>query len=200
MSEIEIEKKFHPSEEQLVRLLEGAESKGEKISKDTYYDTAEYALTTKDRWLRKRNDNFELKISLNPDGNRTEDQYREVTDMLEIRRELSLSEEGEFESLLIERGIEPFGSWTTYRQKYVKDGFAIDVDDVDFGTFRHSVVEIELIVSDTSMIPEAGARILAFAKKHGLSMERAPGKATVYLQRERPEHLAALRKAQVIIE
>ncbi len=199
MSQIEIEKKFHPSEEQLARLLEGAEHKGEKISKDTYYDTAEYTLTTKDRWLRKRNDDFELKISLNPDGNRTEDQYREVTDMAEIRRELGLPEEGELERLLAERGIVPFGSWTTRRQRYVKEGFAIDVDDVDFGTFRHSVVEIELIVSDTSLITEASARILAFAQRHGLNMERIPGKATVYLQRERPEHLAALRAAQVVI-
>lgn len=200
MSQIEVEKKFHPSEEQLVRLLEGAEHKGERISKDTYYDTAGYALTTKDRWLRKRNDDFELKISLNPDGNRTEDQYREVTDMAEIRRELGLPEEGELEDALVTRGITPFGSWTTRRQTYVKDGFTIDVDDVDFGTFRHSVVEIELMVSDTSLIAEASARILAFAQKHGLNMERVPGKATVYLQRERPEHLAALRRVQIIIE
>jgi len=194
MTEIEIEKKFLPSEDQLKRLLEGATEGGERVNTDTYYDTAMYALGMKDWWLRKRNEGYELKISLNAHGHVMTNRYREVTDEIEIRRELGLSEEEEMDTALAAQGIMPFGTWTTHRHAYTKDGFTIDVDEVDFGTFKHHVVEIELIVSDASLAEEASDRILAFARGYGLSTEPIAGKATTYLKRERPEHYAALEK------
>lgn len=200
MIEIEIERKFHPTPDQLERLLEGAERIRERLLENTFYDSQEYALSLKDWWLRKRNGSFELKISLNPDGNRTEDRYREVMDESEIRRELNLPAEGDMEAVLADRGMEPFVTFTTNRCSYAKDGLTIDVDDVDFGTFQYHVVEIELIIADEAMAGEASERIASFARAHGLESEPVPGKVTVYLERERPEHFAALKNAGLVIE
>lgn len=191
---IEIEKKFLPSSEQLVQMLQGATSKGEIIQRDTYYDTKEYTLSLKDWWLRKRNASFELKISVQNEECGTETRYREVEDELEIRHELGIEESGEMEATLAANGFLPFGSWETRRTAYEKEGFTIDVDAVDYGAFQHDVVEIELLVSDPSMAREAADRILAFAAQYGLSTERVAGKVITYLQRERPEHYQVLRE------
>lgn len=193
--EIEIEKKFLLSDEEIARVVEGAEDLGERLQRDTYFDTANYSLTTKDWWLRKRNDDFELKITMNVDHQQSETRYREISDEAEIRRELNLPETGTMDEVLQKQHILPFGSWTTSRHAYSKDGFTIDVDRVDFGTFQHAVVEIELIVLDESLAQDAADRIHAFAAKFGIQPVRIPGKVTTYLKRECPAHYAALMEA-----
>ncbi|MFA5129981.1 MAG: CYTH domain-containing protein [Patescibacteria group bacterium] len=195
--EIEIEKKFLLTDEEIARLIDGAEDHGEIMQTDTYYDTNEYSLTKKDWWLRKRNDGFELKVSLNVDSRQSETRYREVTDESELRRELDLPDSGLIEDVFIEHGILPFGTWTTKRHTYAKDGFTIDVDYVDYGSFQRSVTEIELVVPDESQAQEAADRIHAFASAHGFSPARIPGKVVSYLQRERPDHYEALITAGV---
>lgn len=52
---IEIEKKFLLTEAQRARLLKDAKKLEDKKVEDSYFDTSDYRLTTKDYWLRLRN-------------------------------------------------------------------------------------------------------------------------------------------------
>jgi len=200
MPEIEIEKKFLLSDEEIARLIDGAEDFGERLQTDTYFDMPGYVLTTKDWWLRKRNDGFELKISMNADNLQSETRYREVSNDAEICREIGLPDNGSLCETLKEHGILPFGTWTTRRHAYAKDGFTIDIDHVDYGSFQRNVVEIELIVPDESLAQQAADRIHAFAAAHNIRPARVAGKVAVYLARERPEHYAALVQARVLVK
>ena len=85
---IEIERKFAVTEEWQRRLTEGAEFVSEKTMTDTYYDTVDFQLTTKDRWLRLRDGKWELKEPLHALGfsKRAADQYRELITEGEIRQ------------------------------------------------------------------------------------------------------------------
>ena len=49
---IEVERKFTVGGDDEKRLLEGADFLLEKTLMDVYYDTPDYALSTKDMWLR----------------------------------------------------------------------------------------------------------------------------------------------------
>ncbi|KKW32126.1 MAG: Thiamine-triphosphatase, partial [Candidatus Uhrbacteria bacterium GW2011_GWA2_53_10] len=164
---IEIERKFAVTEEGKRRLTEGAEFVSEKTMTDTYYDTVDFQLTTKDRWLRLRDGKWELKEPLHALGfsKRAADQYRELITEGEIRTALRLPAGQDIEADLAKTGYEPFATIKTVRRKYKKEGFVIDLDVMDFG---YEIGEIELMVASEQEMDAAVARILEFGKENGL--------------------------------
>lgn len=194
---IEIEKKFILSEEEKGRLLENAEFLGEKAFTDTYYDNGSYELTLKDIWLRRRGDNFELKIPTQQKQEiRIVDRYYELETEPEIATQLGLSVADQTLSDVLEKsGYKEFCTVTTTRKKYRKDDFGIDLDEVDFG---YTIAEIERMVEDESEGEKATREIIAYAKRYNLSDRKARGKVAEFLKRNSPEHFEALVQAGVV--
>lgn len=195
---IEVERKFILKEETINKLTKGAEFISKKTFTDTYYDTANFSLTTKDMWLRQRGDRFELKVPLNQGEsmtNRVLDQYEEYETEEEIRKILNLPEKKTLKEDLEESGYCPIATLTTTRKKYKKGEFIIDFDTIDFG---YSIGEIELMIKDKSEIKEASDKIIAFAEENGLIITAVLGKLVEYIRRNDSEHYQALVNAGVI--
>lgn len=193
---IEVEKKFLIDKSELSGLLEGAEFVSEKKITDVYWDTSDHSLTTKDLWLRLREGRFELKVPTLEGGKRLVDQYEELDSDDQITSKLNL-EAGDLEKILKGAGYNPFASITTLRKKYKKEGFIIDVDEVDFG---YNIVEVELMVSDKSEISDAINKIFSFANSYGLKVGQVRGKIVEYIKRNRQEHYKALIESGIVRE
>ncbi len=194
---IEVEKKFILKSEDIERLIQGAAFISEKTFTDTYYDSADFALTTKDIWLRQRDDRFELKVPLNESNQiRILDQYEEYETESEIRQILKLPESGNFKQDLQNRGYQPFVTLVTTRKKYKKGEFIIDLDVIDFG---YSIGEIELMVRDKFEMQSASDKIIAFAKENELALTAVRGKVVEYLRRNNLKHYQVLVDAGVVL-
>lgn len=196
---IEVEKQFVVDAAARERLIAEAEFVGEVKNHDTYYDTADFSLTTKDTWLRNRNGRFELKVGVNNGAQAQREgkalRYDELETEEAIRQHLGLHPRGSFIEDIQTAGYAPYGSWTVTRTKYKKGDFIIDFDSVDFG---YEVVEIELMVPEDADLAAASARIVAFAQDHKLKIEPVRGKNSTYLLRNNKGHFDALVAAGVI--
>jgi len=194
---IEVEKKFAVRPGVKERLISGAQLVGRTIMTDIYFDTPDYQLTCKDRWLRKRNERWELKLPLNREriGDRTTDQYQELENEAEIARALGMSGDAKLAEALVQGGHAPFCTVVTTREKYKSGDFTLDFDETDFG---FSLLEIELLVQDPRDVMVATQRIVAFAHEHGTTAALDHGKIIEYLYRKSPPHYAALVSAGVI--
>lgn len=198
---LEIEKKFHLSDEQQKRLLDGADFVSEKQVTDTYFDNKNYSLTTKDWWLRNRNGAFELKISLPGHDMRVINEYEEIINENAIREKLEISQNASLDEDLAAAGYVPFVSCTTTRRKFEKEGFTIDLDEVDYDSdFDYNLAEIEKTFEDESRRQTAIESIIDFAKAHKLTDEPVRGKVIEYLLQKRPKHYQALLDAGVVKE
>lgn len=195
---IEVEKKFVANEENIQRLTTNAVFLGEKVFTDIYYDTEDFNLTRQDKWLRSRENKFELKLPTYV-GNRLVDQYEELEDELKIKLELGLS--GDVSLVDLEKhGFLPFCICTTTRKKFKKEKFIIDIDKVDFPNFIYYIGEIELMVSNQSEVKVAVDEILKFASDHHLDLSTTRGKVIAYLQYAKQDHFQALIAAGVVEE
>ncbi len=195
----EIEKKFHLSDDQRKRLLDGAEFISEKQISDTYFDDKNHSLTTKDWWLRNRNGNFELKVALAGHDAKVINQYNEIINEDEIRNKLGIANNASLDEDLVSAGYEPFIQCVTTRSKYQKDGFTIDMDEVDYDSdFEYNLAEIELTFENESQRQQAIDSILDFAKNHRLTDESVHGKIVEYLLQKRPKHYQVLVDAGVV--
>lgn len=197
---IEVEKKFLLSTEDEARLLSGAEFVSEKIFTDSYYDTKDYALTSKDKWLRARDGRFELKLPLHQSHGKLFDQYDELEDEAKITEALALEGAAGLTQSLKKHGYEIFCVLTTTRRKFKKQGFVIDIDEVRGKSFSFKVAEIELMVSSKDEINGAVEKILDFARENNLQVAQVPGKVIQYLRQKRPDHYNALVRAGVIFD
>ena len=197
---IEIEKKFRLTDQQRESLVKDAEFVGEKTFTDTYYDTADYILTTKDIWLRRREDAFELKVAVHFGYDRPADQYDEITDEKAIREKLRIkADTGDLAQDLAAQGIVPFVACRTTRRKYRKDEFNIDLDLVRYqDDSTYTLAEIERMVTEQSEVPQAIEHIHALAQSHGCTFEPVRGKVVEYLMHQQPDHFRALITAGVI--
>lgn len=193
---IEVEKKFLIDKSKISELLEGAEFLNERKFTDTYWDTSDYSLTVTDHWLRSRDGRFELKVPTLAGGKRLVDQYEELDSDNQIAEKLGLSGEN-LEKELRKAGYDPFGKVKTLRKKYKRDGFIIDIDELDFG---YNIVEVELMVKEKDEIEGAINKILSFAKSHNLEISQVRGKIVEYLKRNNPKHYQALVDAGVVKE
>lgn len=195
---IEVEKKFILSSKDRERITEGAEFLSEKSFTDTYFDTSDYLLTKADKWLRLRDNRFELKLPMNQgkgSSQRQLDQYEELDTDEAIYKALDIKPTATLQKDLEINGYKPFSTFTTTRKKYKKGDFVIDLDVIDFG---YSIGEIELMVESQSEMEEALNKILAFAKEQGLSVAPVRGKVFEYIRRNSPEHFKALEEAEVL--
>ena len=174
----------------------GAEFINEKKFIDTYWDTPNYTLTTTDFWLRSRGGRFELKVPMLGGGKRVVDQYEELDSDNQISQKLKLPE-GVLEEELKKANYKPFATITTIRKKYKKDGFIIDIDELDFG---YNIVEVELMVNDKNEIDNAIEKILSFANSHNLEVGQVRGKIVEYLRRNNSKHYKALIDAGIVKE
>ncbi|MBI2514747.1 CYTH domain-containing protein [Candidatus Wolfebacteria bacterium] len=200
---IEVEKSFLLDEKTEKRLMGGAEFISKEIIKDIYYDNDNHDITTKDRWLRKRDGKWELKIPAvkqEPVSKRVLDRYEEITSEDRIQEVLKLEANGALDENLEANGFFPIVAITTTRSKYKKSDFIIDIDEVDFDP-NYRVGEIELIVEDESQIEAASKKILEFVKASGLNLNYLPlrgGKVQEYLRRNNPKLYADLIEAGVV--
>ncbi len=178
---IEVEKKFAMSEEDARRVLDGATFVKEVVMVDSYYDLPDRRLSLRDSWLRDRNGRFELKVASYAGEwkDQVVNQYKELETDEEISKALGLAGPGSLRDALKTAGYAPFSTIKTTRRKYIKDGFTIDMDVMDFG---YTISEIELMVSDESQMQEAVNKIMAFAKSHGLSTAPVFGKLLEFLR------------------
>ncbi len=198
-SMIEIEKNFDLRPGDKKRLIQDAEFVKKKVFTDVYYDNADYFLTSRDFWLRARDDRFELKVPLNKESinDRRTDQYRELETDAEIARELNLQVKTGLQEALREAGYAPFATITTTRETYHKGDFHLDFDEMDFG---YTTFEVELMINNSSEVQATEARITEFAKNHGISGTEGRGKVIEYLLRKDPKHYAALVASGVVGE
>jgi adenylate cyclase class IV len=193
---IEVEKKFLLSGDEEARLIEGAQLISEKVIDDSYYDNSDYDITLANMWLRQRDNAFELKVPLRVSNDRTVDQFREITDQLQIAVTLGLpADEPNFAMVLQKAEYVPFMNLHTTRRTYRKDGFTIDLDTITYknSDFRYAIAEIEKLVEDEADMPAAVNDIIAFAAEHGLTTDQfILGKVGAFLKSEKPSHYEAL--------
>lgn len=195
---IEVEQKFLLSEDQKTLLLQHAEFLNKRIFTDTYYDTKEYQLTTKNEWLRSREGKFELKIPVNHNTKTITTQYEELETEEEIKNYLHFNSQESLETLLQKQGYTPFCTFTTTREKYKSEAFILDFDTVDFGDFIYHIAEIELMIESKEHVEQATRKIIDFASQYNLKIAPVRGKVIEYICKKRPEHYQALREYNIV--
>jgi len=190
---IEVEKKFILSDEDRATLLNGAMPVGVKKFTDVYFDTADYALTKMDWWLRERDGRFELKVPADKVNRDVEtNQYHEFETEAEIKEKLSIETDRPLKEVLDGFGYVPFATIATTREKFKKEGFTIDVDEMDFG---FHVAEVEVMVNEKDDVELAKRLIFEFAERHKLAVKPTRGKVLEYLARYSEDHFHALETA-----
>jgi len=199
----EVEKKFKLNSQETERLIEGAQFLGERIFTDLYFDTDEFALSKNDIWLRKRGEQFQLKLPVQLEGKKLADQYQEIDGQEKIREIFAIPQIADFEKDIEKFGYGIFCDCTTTRKKYQKKDFIIDVDEIvyeseDKQDFSYKIIEIELVVENQAEILLASEKIQNFAKEHKLTPAQNRGKVIEYLFQKRPKHFEALVEAGVV--
>ena len=163
----------------------------------------DYSLSTKDTWLRSRNDIFMLKKPLVVNSEYLKKQNnspkKEITDLEEIRSELNLSDNKNHLNLheqFIDSGIYDVYKYKNHRYKYKKADFVIDFDHAIFPDgFECEVCEIEMIIEDDHKIEDAVNRIKAFAAAYGMQVEDVKARLIEYIERVNCEHYCLLQEA-----
>jgi hypothetical protein len=126
---LEVEKKFAYSNETFEICQSLALSQKKKKILDVYYDSPSFSLTTKDYWLRKRNNSFELKqpkTELSHQCESSIDQYYEITSEKQIMRSINrslgrsspASASSSLTQFLSKSQVQPFGAFLTQRTSF----------------------------------------------------------------------------------
>lgn len=142
---LEIERKFIiPNNcEERIRDLGGNLIKEEEFT-DHYYDTSNYKLTLRDRWLRSRSGKWQMKYPLveNP-GDRTVSKYYETEEEQEIIGILKEFCTGTYDTVqdYVRNECQPIAVIRTSRKSYRIEGATVCLDLTDFG-FRTGEVEV----------------------------------------------------------
>ncbi len=191
---IEVEQKFLLNGESEEKLLKGAVLDYEKINVDVFYDDDNYSLGKQDVWLRKRNDQWELKIGHRLNHENLSRTYEELEKDGLIAAWLGLPGENLAQEIS-NTGYRPFARIEKARRSYLRNGFRLDLDKCDFG---YDVAEIELLIDSIDGQQEANDRIAAFAESIGLDSTPLRGKVVEYLYRFLPDHYQALLDADVL--
>lgn len=193
---IEIEKKFKINKKQLAKIEKLADFVSEKVNVDIYHDDKKYSLTSKDIWLRKRNNTYELKYPVRAEmRDRSVLAYDEIIGPSGIGKKLRLKNLSKnFTVTLKKNGLFPFCKIKTVRRKYEYGDFMIDVDEMDF---RYSLCEVEKMVKNKKEIKAARGEIMNFAKSLGLDMKLVRGKIMEYLWRNNKKHYKELIKTGI---
>jgi adenylate cyclase class IV len=195
---IEVEVRFHLTEEKRDLFFKDAVFISEKTFTDTYYDADDYSLSIQDIWLRARDGKFVLKTPATRTDAFSFDKISpmyENEDEDEIRRALSIQKSGSLAQDVQKRGYKPLYTFTTTRKKYKKNGFSIDLDHVDYKTFSYDICEVEIIVETNDEIQDALQKIRSFIESHRITIQPIDGKLIYLIKQVNPEHFQALEKA-----
>ena len=135
---------------------------------DVYFDTNDFQLLKKDVWLRKRGDDYELKIAPYNEAHTTETKgmthYQEVAGIINVTNELSKIIKTRIEDLDMLVNV------SAKRQNWELEDFKIVIDEiVDDGW---TVGEVELMAGDNDNVVIIKQRIEELTKK--LNFEHQP--------------------------
>lgn len=215
----EIERKFVLNSSSKSRLLAVARETAAKVCDETftdaYYDDEDFSLTLSDRWLRLRNDVWQLKQPVS--GREGEHGhcspralttvYEEVTGISAVNKAL-----GRKCSVENDKGLARFAWLKTQRTSFSIPWMDFDnvqvvldrcesIGNNDSGHFEHTVGEIEICHYDTSSITNAEKAIDVFCKVHQLGCNTVSnddgggGKLVQYLRANSPRHYSLLLNA-----
>lgn len=189
---IEVEKKFQPTEEQMKKLLEGAEFLGEKINHDIYYDYSDFRFLKRGIKLRCRNNHFELKARIATNSSEEAESEVEIENEEEISKYLNINEDlKSFVKNILISVID----YQTKRREYKKEGIIIDLDEMDFG---YKLCEFEILVGKEEEIKGAKDKIMNFAKKHNIEIKNLSSKKAEYLRLFKPDLYARLKEGDLL--
>lgn len=195
---IEIERQFRIESGARENLLRHAEFLGERLLKDTYYDTPDFAYARQDLWLRKRNDMFGLKAPTQASHELAE-QYLEITDEALILRYMHLNIQGNFADTLAMQNIMPYCMCTTQRKEYVLEGVTLDFDETTFTDgFSYALGEAELLITDKSQAERTAKTLDDFMLRHGLQDAHVEDKLVAYFRARRAKDFDMLQAAGVL--
>lgn len=193
----EVEKKVILTKSQLEKIQAKADLLEKQEIKDVYFDDHVYTLTRSNKWLRKRQNQFELKVGLR--RNYVINHYQEIMDEKEIKKVLEIYSPLQLGDLLPDLKIFPFCSFVTYRQKYRLGEIIVDLDLADFGELTYQIAEFELVVSSKNKMEQAEKTIEEKLKELGMgSNEPVLAKLSYFLMKKRYSHYEALKKEKVI--
>jgi thiamine-triphosphatase len=197
---IEVEIKVLVTNDQKQKLLQDAIFISEETLTDIYYDTDDFRLTTKGIWLRKRNEQFELKTPATQTGGFNINKnipMHEFTNQDDIAKILNLNEhyKSSFLEAITQAGYKQLYKFTSTRQTYKKNKFLIDFDHTDFGDLTYDLCEIETTIEHKDQSQIALDELYIFAKEYNISLNKAEGKLGYYIKRKNPAHYYALEKA-----
>jgi adenylate cyclase class IV len=195
MPGIEVEKDVVITDDTLQKIESIADSKKEATIIDTYYDSTDYSLTTKDWWLRNRDNRFELKLPVKSSGDFMN--YSELETDGEIIQALDLEGTPISEEMLKKNNLAPFCTITTKRTTYNIGDIHVVHDVVDLDGNKFIKAEIEMMIEDPEKTDIAQERINEFLSSYGITGAPKYGKVLEYLKIKNPEHFEALRKAGV---
>lgn len=200
--EFEVEKKLQLTMSQSLSLIEGFDMIDQIELTATYWKDGGLHLPLRDRWLRKRDDMWVLKVptSLEAPTRRSSDKYREITDTEDIKQTLGIMGVSEdFEQDLVEFGYTPWFTISTVRNTYMSDDFPdikIIRDTTDFG---YEIWEIEKCVGSQNEIEYAEKQILDFISSQGISSKGyVRGKVHQYLYQFKKNEFDELANAGIM--
>jgi len=202
---IEVERKFVPGDlDELDERVStfGGVCLGTQSFTDVYYDTPACTLTRRDMWLRCRDGAWELKVPTDADARRSGGErsvFREVEGTAAVNEALRAlvvaapDESGVstcLDETLATMGAQPFAEFSTTRSKWKLGSCTLDADVASFG---HAVMEIEVMVEDTSEVVAAEDEIARVAELVGAKpLGACGGKLETYIRRKAPDVLSAL--------
>ena len=213
-AKIEVERKFaagDPAELSRVVTANGGTVLGEKRFHDQYWDTPQCDLTRRDTWLRRRDQQWELKLPVEEAAKRSGGErsiFREVEGSAAVAEALApllpgwdgavpVEPDADLEPRLRALKLVPFAELGTVRSKYKIGQGSIDADIASFG---HSVVEIEVMCSTQEEVPAAEDEIGRIASLIGAKPldGTTGGKLETYIRRFCPDVLAQLQEVGVL--
>lgn len=216
--QLEVEYKFAVPAATRARLLAAAEAAGaevcERTFRDEYYDDGASGMTLSDRWLRRRDGRWQLKVPVGMRGGGRGGMfvYREVEEEEMVWEELGRRERRA-------AGLECFARLETRRTEFAVPGLGVGgVEPIvvvmdccrGFGgggdeAFVHGVGEVEIVVRDERRVEEARRKVLRFCEENGIGggegargEGEGAGKVETFLRERRPVMHARLVKAGVM--
>jgi adenylate cyclase class IV len=196
---IEVEKKVILSNEKLNSFLKKAIFLKEIKILDSYFDNENYKYTLDNTWIRKRDDNFEIKVGIKK-NNESFNEYQELTKKNEIYEFLEMENDISIEDFLKKNKIFNFLTFETVRKKYKLDEFIIDVDIARYKDKEYKVLEVELLVQNNNEIENARNKIAKLLDSFNINQnEIILGKLIFFLKNYSFEHFKLLKDKKVIL-
>ncbi len=201
-NQFEVEKKLQLTMIQSVKLIESFDLIKQIQLSDTYWKDSGLHLPLRDRWLRKRGDNWELKnpVSSFDATTRTTDKYNEITDTEDIKQILGvMGVSGDFEQDLREFEYSPWFTISSVRNICNSKRFPGITIVHDVTDFDYVIWEVEKCVEKQEDVSAAEDEIIKFISNKGITLQGyVRGKVHEYLYRYKNEEFQELARAGIM--